>query len=244
MRSAALRPAAVGPRLKGTVLAGLDGTRERRWWGWPVIALRRSADRHHQGGRREYPLSGEAVAQAAGVPRQIASLIDQYGQGSRHDKSFHHLGRCGGALYRPFRSGFGGGELVSLGKVGLWQVSADATLCRASLEYEDDAVLTFGINAKGGDRHREPAVARSMACPLFDVDYVIERHVCNRAARILALGSHSPRPYAAFASCPCSSCHIRSGRDTMRWLPNPFRKRHGPPCRFGSDCDWRAPMRS
>jgi hypothetical protein len=41
-------------------------------------------------------------------------------------------------------------ELVSLGKVGLWQVSADATLCRASLEYEDDAVLTFGINSKGG----------------------------------------------------------------------------------------------
>src|SRR5687768_8696313 len=41
-------------------------------------------------------------------------------------------------------------ELVLLGKVGLWQVSADATLCRASLEYEDDAVLTFGINAKGG----------------------------------------------------------------------------------------------
>lgn len=43
----------------------------RRWSGWPGILLRRSADRHRQGGRREYPLSVDVSAQ--GADRRCAS---------------------------------------------------------------------------------------------------------------------------------------------------------------------------
>jgi hypothetical protein len=54
------------------------------------------------------------------------------------------------ALSLGFSAPAAAGEMTPIGKVGLWELDADATLCRASLEYEDDAFLIFGINTKGG----------------------------------------------------------------------------------------------